>query len=611
VTRARPGWEFPYAALGRGATADDDGPFDLVVATGDATPRSEIEEAVRTLVPGAVVTPILSRTPLFWTRIRAARGADSATRAAVAAALVARGITVRYVASAIHASGALGPPLRFAGASPARATSWSLFASVVCDDDPPSDGRWFLREADGGVAVDRAACGVGKKTRLAVIDDDAAEADSLRLDALVPIGIATAPQATSHGALMVAWAVGCRGFQGVAPGSSPRLYCIPKPGLDVLSLPLAVALDGADVIVCATYVEGSTSPMMDDALAVAARLGRRGLGTAVVIPTGREASSAEGFLHSSWTLALGDPACDPRVFCIGPGARDGQWFLWRDRRGRLRPFANRGPSVRWLAPGDDVAYPFRGGDAKERLFHAESSGASAIAAGALLLVLGANPTLRLSELEAIVTRTAEPLSPDEDTRREALADAWDILPTARDADGHNAKHGYGRINARRACLAASDPIALGLLAMGEAEAASAASGIDRSRPWSRRLARWTVRAVVSDASIAHHLSVLLRHARLVTGREDRQRAQGEGSLARQIALFLRSLTSSRIRPPSAMAREVSHLVARLAEPAVARGVEAAIHAALPTLWRGCAPDGGASEPPGPRDARFGADPVRL
>ena len=112
---------------------------------------------------------------------------------------------------------------------------------------------------------------------------------------------------------------------------------------------------------------------------------------------------------------------------------------------------------------------------------------------------------------------------------------------------------------------------------------------------------------MSDASLEHHLAVVLRHARLVAGRADRQRAHGEGSLARQIALLLRGLTSSRVRPSSAVARELAHLVSAVTEPAVARDVEAMIHAALPTLWRGSAPP----TPADASDARFGAERVRL
>ncbi len=91
------------------------------------------------------------------------------------------------------------------------------------------------------------------------------------------------------------------------------------------------------------------------------------------------------------------------MFCVGPSSREGGWFLWRDRRGRLHPFANRGPALRWLAPGDDLPDPFADAD---RLTHAESSGAAAVAAGVLLLVLGQNPDLTIDELDAVVSNTA-------------------------------------------------------------------------------------------------------------------------------------------------------------------------------------------------------------
>ena len=166
-----------------------------------------------------------------------------------------------------------------------------------------------------------------------MIDDDAEDVERLDLDHVVRLGARETSSASGHGALMVAWAVGARrsdgaAFLGVAPDASARLYLVPKPGEDVVSVPLAIvraALDGADVIVCATYVEGTTSPMLDDALELAARLGRGGRGAAVVLPTGRETSSPGASVHASLSLALGDPASDPRVHCIAPGGRAGGW----------------------------------------------------------------------------------------------------------------------------------------------------------------------------------------------------------------------------------------------------------------------------------------------
>lgn len=404
---ARTPWDFPYAPVPTSAGDDDGEACDVVVATSRELAPADAARALAGLLGSVEIEPLIARAPLFWTRVRSA---VTATRSDVARALAAAGVPVRYVASAKRGSVAVVPRLAWSGVARAEPVAWrAQRARAPIPEDPQTLGRWFLR--DHGVAVDRARCGVGTGTRLAVIDDDAAEDEKVELDAVVRVGVHEVSRVTSHGALMVAWATSACGFHGVAPGASRRLYCIPKPGIDVVSFPLAIAtavFDGADVVLCATYAEGSTSPMLDDALEVARRLGRRGRGAAVVMPTGREASSAAGTVHSSWSLALGDPASDPRVFCVGPSGRSGGWFMWRDRRGRLRPFANRGPAVRWLAPGDDLAYPFA---EKERLFHAESSGASAVAAGVLLLVLSQNPGLTVGELEAVVTRTASPFYP--------------------------------------------------------------------------------------------------------------------------------------------------------------------------------------------------------
>jgi hypothetical protein len=562
MSGARPPWDFGYAPVTPAAVAPEDA-RELIVATADAVAPATLLAAL----PRAVeVERVLARRPLFWTRVVLA---EPAPLDAVAADLRAGGVPVRYVASASQPSLSLGSPLDLTGAPPARAESWPIRRAPAPPlDDAP--GSWFLRDGQGGVAVDRARSRGGAGTRLAVIDDDAMEADRLDLDAEVLVGIDAAPRHAVHGALMVAWAAGARGFAGVAPSASARLYLIPKPGRGLVALPLAIAravCDGADVVVCATYVEGSTSPMLDDALTLASRLGRRGRGAAVVLPTGREASSPPGSLHASFSLGLGEPASDPRAFCVGPGARGEGWFLWRDRRGKLRPFANRGPAVRWLAPGDDLAYPFA---TPPRLFHAESSGASAIAAGVLLLVLAENPSLRVGELAAVVDATLAPVSPEVGEGGVGqLTDAADALPVGRDRDGHNAKHGHGRLHAGRACLAAWDPICAALLAMGEDTAARAYADARRLDPEARdlypaRLARWMVRALLADGEAAQTLRVVLRHLRLVAGDAARARAHGDGAVARPLHLFVRGLAQRSPRPPPARLADLAALEGRLA-----------------------------------------------
>jgi hypothetical protein len=564
---SRPSWDFGYAPVSR-AAGPPEAARELVVATPAALPG---EHLASVLGEGARAETLVERAPIFWTRVVLERPADAE---AIAARLRAGGVVFRYVASAERPSLALGPVLDLAGAAPARPGAWTARRREPgARPDAEAPGMWFLRRGEGGVAVDPDRSGDGAGTRLAVIDDDARDAHLLDLDAEVLVGLEAAPRHSLHGMVVVAWATGARGFAGVAPGASRRLYLIPKPGRGVVALPLALVRavdDGADVVVCATYVEGATSPMLDDALAFASRLGRRGRGAAVVLPTGREASSPEGSTHASFSLGLGEPASDPRVHCVAPGARGEGWFLWRDRRGQKRPFANRGPTVRWLAPGDDIASPL----APARLFHAESSGAAAVAAGVILLVLAQNPSLRLPELFAVLRATAAPVAPGAPV--EALADPADGLPGGRDRDGHDAKHGYGLLDAGRACLAAADPVCASLLAMGEDAAARAFADARREGPavaraYSRRLGRFAVRALLADPDLGHALRALLRHLRLVANRDERALAHGDGALARQLRLLVRGLSTRRPRPPPRILAELAALDDRLGRPPTASG----------------------------------------
>jgi hypothetical protein len=589
VNGRRPGahgtWDFPYdVPVGRGDGVDPGDASDVVVATTGEVTVAEFREALG--APHASIEPLIARAPLFWTRIVGA----GAAIADMTERFERAGIAVRYVSPARTGSMALPPPLGLAEAPVARPKRWRVKARVkAAKPAQPTDspGTWFLRADGGGIRVDRRICGTGAGTRLAVIDDETADIEKVELDRIVLVGIAAAPATTGHAALMTGWAVGAapvddRRFAGVAPDASARLYCIPKPGIDVVSLPLAIAraaFDGADVIVCATYVEGSTSPMMDDALEAATRLGRAGRGAVVLFPTGRETSSGSMSVHASLSLGLGDPASDPRIHCVAPGGREGGWFLWRTPRGKLRPFANRGPAVRWLAPGDDVAYPF---SARERLFHAESSGASAIAAGVALLVLACNRSLRHSQVHALLLRTVDPPERD-DAFHAALADPADVLPAGHDADGHNARCGYGRLNAARACACARDPIALELIAMGEASRAG--PWLEGARPYSPRLARWAVRRLLARPELEHAVRAILRHARLVGAEPARANAHGPGALGRQVALVVRDLLAS--RPPPRVRQELAAAAEVLRSPS--EEVDASLQTAILRLFGGSPP----------------------
>ncbi|MFO0588555.1 MAG: S8 family serine peptidase [Polyangiaceae bacterium] len=566
--RARPPWDFDYRPIlppdpGRS------GACDLVIALGDRAPLDRAQDTFARAAAEVTVEEVLAIAPLFWLRVRGPSAVEPARVAEIAAALG----SVRYVASARHGSQAWAPSFVASPQHAARATGWSV-REPGAGDDPSGAAAWFLASEGGGVSVRRDVTGTGAGTRLAVIDDDAADAEMLGLDAEIPILIERTTRAQKHGALMVAWASGAPRaeppFRGVAPDASPRLYVIPKPGDDVLSMPLALVravADGADVIVCATYLEGASGPLLDDALAFAERLGRGGRGCVVVMPTGRQTSSPPGSVHASFALSFGDPAADPRVICVGPAARGGGWFFYRDRRKLARPFGNRGPAVRLLAPGDDLPYPLGGAP---RLCHAESSGAAAVAAGVALLVLANNPELRARDVHAILERTAEPIAPEADARWAPFADAHDTLPTGRDPDGHSAKHGYGAVCAERACLCAACPVAFALARIGETSAAASFRAMRRREPdvgaaFSRDLGSRIVRALLSDARLDHAARAIARHVRLLAADPRRALDFPAGALARQVALLLRGVLEIEADPlPEALRREASALLVRLA-----------------------------------------------
>ncbi len=535
-------WEFDFAPLDCYREGDRV-ETDFVVAT-----EADVDPAVLVAALGGLserieVTPLLSAHPLYWSRVELGTGATSAT---VAELVTIAGVGLRYVTSSVAGSQRLVPAADFSRARPRRGRGWPVRAPREVQPSQ-TPGGWFLGPL--GANVDRDVCGTGAGTRLAVIDNDAREIDSLDLESQVLIGVHRVPRASSHGALAVGWAVGTaprqsgKRFFGVAPDASARLYCVPKPGSRLFDVPIAIVRavdDGADVVLCATYLDGETSPLWEDALEFARRLGRYGRGSAVVIPSSRELSSPGTSLHASLSLGPAEPASDPRVFCVGPSSCDGGWFLWRDRKGKLHPFANRGPALRWLAPGDDMPYPFSD---VERPIHAESSGAAAVAAGVLLLVLAQNPELTVDELEDVVTRTVTPLDPAHGAASRDLADARDLLPTGIDADGHNVKHGYGRMDAALAVAAARDPVAATLAFMGERRAALLWSQCAQ-RFYGAAFGRAAARLLLRDPSARHALAACARALRVWSLTKESPPTPS-GALMRQILVALRLFQSSR------------------------------------------------------------------
>jgi hypothetical protein len=197
----------------------------------------------------------------------------------------------------------------------------------------------------------------------------------------------------------------------------------------------------------------------------------------------------------------------------------------------------------------------------DRVWHAESSGASGVACGVILLTLAQNRRLTASELDRVLTETAVVPEPH-DAAEGSVADRRDLLPPGRDDDGHNAKHGYGRLNATNACLAATDPVTLTLVRMGELAAARAYATTVQSGAldpgYSPSLARWVACRALEDPRVAHAIAAVLRALRLWSTRPDRLEQQPPGHVLRHLGLIARTLLDA--PPPDALRAELSGIV---------------------------------------------------
>jgi hypothetical protein len=467
-----------------------DSPADLVVSSDHDMDCAWLAGILAPLLPDIAVEALVSSRPLFWTRIVSPLAVDAAE---VRRRIAAGGVAVRYVVSARSSNALSMPPLDCTRTAPLRPGRWKTRGASELDHAAATE-PWFL--GDEGLAVDRRWCGGGAGTRLAVIDDDAGLVERLDLDAEVPVGVSTLPRGSHHGACMVAWAVSTarsasgQRFVGVAPDSAPRLYCIPLAGHDTISLPVAIVRavdDGADVVVCAHPWVWAPSPLLDDALEYAARCGRMGRGTPVLFPAALPHPGESGMVE------IRGPRVSPihaRLVVAAP--RD---HTWRGVPRTRVPGLRRGGVRVWLAPGENLEQPFADSTAP-----VDASVAAAVAAGAVLLVLGRNPNLTLPELDELLacTRACPP-----------TAGAW-YGPEPP---------GYGRIHAMRACLGAQDPVALTLIVMGDEPAALRYLGLrqretELGSAYSRQLAAWAARVVLCDAELDRTLRALGRYARL-------------------------------------------------------------------------------------------------
>ncbi len=255
----------------------------------------------------------------------------------------------------------------------------------------------------------------------------------------IPEGDPAFTHATPVASLAVASANGS-GLVGVAP----RARLMPLNGTN-FSLRFTEAAfqycieKGADIISCSwgtTDPRFTLNPLKEEAIARAAREGRKGRGCVILFAAGNE-----GFDYVNFYAA------HPDVICVGAS----------DSRDRHAPYSNRGLEVSvcapsngdwpiiaaraWWDPGTESRGPgeFRwwadGRSRGDNYKHfGGTSAATPIVAGICALMLSANPELSAAEVKEILQMTADKIGD----------------PSEYDARGHSRKYGYGRVNADRA-----------------------------------------------------------------------------------------------------------------------------------------------------------------
>jgi hypothetical protein len=208
-------WDFHYALV-PAAEQDDGSPSPLLVlATESYVDPVVVLEALGKLAPGVSASTLFSTHPVYWTLIRSSQAID---RERARQLLSAVGVTVRYLACGQRGAQRLATMLDFSNSSPCRPRDWKVRPDAAVEE-AATEGRWF--SGPTGVEIRREVCGSGAGARLAVIDNDAARAELLDLDAEVLVGVDAAPRALEHAAYTVAWAVGARQHE------APRLIELP------------------------------------------------------------------------------------------------------------------------------------------------------------------------------------------------------------------------------------------------------------------------------------------------------------------------------------------------------------------------------------------------
>ena len=358
------------------------------------------------------------------------------------------------------------------------------------------------------------------------------------------------------------------------PGACVGLFQIPgvagaaRPYLAPADLAAAVAAAvgawQADVVLIAMSDGAWGTPRyLGEVLREAARCGRRGRGASIFCSVG---DPSRNHVRQDDSAALGadDLASQPWVHAVAACDRQGRWYRVYPRyacpgpaNGNAGAGTGSGGGATYNRLGPAIALAALGEPRRwsEHIASDDSSQASAVAAAAAARVLQANRDLSAVELRALLALTAD-VTGAVDGGRGLAAGAFD----ARDRLGHNFKIGHGVVNGQAACLAATDPICLALLAtravpdvLGSLDERDQSPAFALARAWHLgirraarcrhplarqylRLAGRVSRLFLTSLPVQEAWCWLARHVRALTetGGWDFWRAQHHGALLERI-----------------------------------------------------------------------------
>ena len=210
-----------------------------------------------------------------------------------------------------------------------------------------------------------------------------------------------------------------------------------------------------------------------------------------------------------------------------------RWFSVAAARRRLRPFANRGPAVRWLAPGDDLAYPFS--PRRSSRFTPSRAEPPPSPPASCSCCSACNPELGLHEVHALLERTRGRTR----RRRPRSQRRWPIPPMCC-RSGSRPRRTRRQVRLRSSqrdprVRSRGRPRGAGARRDGRGRRWRSPGALSPARPYSEALGRWAARALLARPDSSTRSGRCYGTSASCRPGPQRGRAHAPGALARQLS----------------------------------------------------------------------------